>query len=179
MPRGSPIHSGTTRHKQRLSTEALVREVPTAGTSTLDSQVGGWLINVNGVIRDATAAVSTHNQFNPAPQAGHKFFIANVSATYQGEKNSSMLLGDVTPKAVDESAVSATTLRTATVHGTGSCLNLRSEPSTSAVPLTCLADGTEVVLGAGNRVYQDDRWWRLVESGGMAGWLAEEFLLLP
>jgi hypothetical protein len=69
-------------------------------------EVGGWLITVNGVIRDATAAVRAHNQFNPAPQAGHQFFIANVSATYQGEKDSSTLFGDVTLKAVGESAVS-------------------------------------------------------------------------
>jgi hypothetical protein len=42
IPPGSPIHSGTTRHKHRLSTEPVVCEVPTAGTSTLDSQVGGF-----------------------------------------------------------------------------------------------------------------------------------------
>jgi hypothetical protein len=62
-----------------------------------------------------------------------------------------------------------------TVTGTGDCLNLRAEPSTDATVLTCIPDGTNLVLAEGPQPLAGRNWWR-VEFAGNSGWVAEEYL---
>jgi hypothetical protein len=68
-------------------------------------------------------------------------------------------------------ARSSTPARTAVVHGTGSCLNVREQPSLDAAIVDCLRDGTEVALMP--RVQGGDSGWRRIEAGG---WAAAEHL---
>ncbi len=65
----------------------------------------------------------------------------------------------------------------ARVTGTGSCLNLRAEPSLSAEALTCLADG--VLLFADSRTTEADgvTWLQVLNSPSFPdGWVSTEFL---
>jgi len=66
---------------------------------------------------------------------------------------------------------------TATISADGQCLRLRSQPSTSAVIVHCLPDGSVVSLLEGT-VDADGHQWRYVQAGGDIGWLAETFLTL-
>lgn len=45
---------------------------------------GGWTIQVDSVTPDGTQAVLAENQFNEAPEPGQQFFIATITATYNG-----------------------------------------------------------------------------------------------
>jgi uncharacterized protein YraI len=68
-------------------------------------------------------------------------------------------------------AATTTATRAAIVHGTGSCLKVRTQPSADAPAVDCLPEGTAVPLvaaagGAGQR-------WRQVEG---KGWVAGEYL---
>jgi len=56
---------------------------------------------------------------------------------------------------------------TVTVANTGDCLRLRQEPALTAAILTCLMDGTRVVLRDGPRQSDGHTWWRL-DAGGWA-----------
>ncbi len=49
-------------------------------------KVGDWIVVVNAVTPDATAAVLAANQFNDKPAAGSQYFMANISVTYDGTK---------------------------------------------------------------------------------------------
>jgi len=69
-------------------------------------EIAGWLITVNGVVPDGNDAVRAENMFNEPPQPGRQFFIASISATYQGSADSSALFSDVTLKAVGAAGVS-------------------------------------------------------------------------
>jgi hypothetical protein len=60
------------------------------------------------------------------------------------------------------------------VTGTGSCLNVRTEPGGAAVD--CLADGTRVTLTAGPRVANELEWW---QPQGRNGWIAADYLRYP
>jgi hypothetical protein len=68
-------------------------------------------------------------------------------------------------------ARSSTPARTAVVYGTGSCLNVREQPSLDAAIVDCLRDGTEVALMP--RVQGGDIGWRRIEA---RGWVAAEHL---
>jgi murein DD-endopeptidase MepM/ murein hydrolase activator NlpD len=68
-------------------------------------------------------------------------------------------------------ARSSTPTRTAVVHGTGSCLNVREQPSPDARIVDCLRDGTEVALMP--RVQGGDSGWRKIEA---RGWAVSEHL---
>lgn len=68
----------------------------------------GWEIRVDAVIPDATATVLAENQFNDPPVPGHQFFIATITATYQGQ-GSATFDGTYRLRAVGPSAVSYTT----------------------------------------------------------------------
>jgi hypothetical protein len=60
------------------------------------------------------------------------------------------------------------------VIGTGSCLNVRTEPGGSAVD--CIAEGTAITLSAGPQEADDREWWRVE---GRDGWVAADYLRYP
>jgi hypothetical protein len=57
------------------------------------------------------------------------------------------------------------------VIGTGSCLNVRTEPGGDAVD--CITDGSPIVLSAGPEEARDRAWWRVE---GRDGWVAADYL---
>jgi hypothetical protein len=57
------------------------------------------------------------------------------------------------------------------IIGTGSCLNVRTEPGGDAVD--CVAEGTVIVLAAGPQEANDRDWWRVE---GRDGWVAADYL---
>ena len=57
------------------------------------------------------------------------------------------------------------------VIGTGSCLNVRTEPGGDAVD--CIPEGSPIVLSAGPEEARDRAWWRVE---GRDGWVAADFL---
>jgi hypothetical protein len=64
----------------------------------------------------------------------------------------------------------------ARVIGTGSCLNVRAEPSESAGVLTCAADGV-LLQDLGQAAEADGRTWAMVMTpAGEQGWAAAEYL---
>ncbi len=74
--------------------------------------------------------------------------------------------------AAAEAARTASPARAAVVHGTGSCLKVRDQPSTEASVVKCLPDGSEVSLmstsaGGGPQ-------WRQIDQRGW--WVAAEYL---
>ncbi len=64
---------------------------------------------------------------------------------------------------------------TATVTGTGDCLNVRSAPSRSGDPIACLADGTTVTILDGPQAGDQLTWWKIHTARG-DGWAAEDYL---
>lgn len=86
-----------------VSTAAGTREnpVPLGQAAALHD---GWILTVNSVTPDATAAVLAENQFNDPPDPGRQFFIVNISATYTGPGSDSFW--DARLEAVGPSAVS-------------------------------------------------------------------------
>ena len=60
------------------------------------------------------------------------------------------------------------------IVGTGSCLNVRTEPGGDAVD--CIAEGSAIVLAAGPQEARDLRWWRVE---GRDGWVAADYLRYP
>jgi hypothetical protein len=60
------------------------------------------------------------------------------------------------------------------VIGTGSCLNVRTEPGGDAVD--CITEGTAITLAAGPQEAQDREWWRVE---GRDGWVAATYLRYP
>lgn len=70
--------------------------------------VGDWTITVTSVDPHADEAVAAQNQFNKPPAAGFQFYMATVSATYHGQKESGQIL-TVAFKAVGQSGVAYTT----------------------------------------------------------------------
>lgn len=60
----------------------------------------------------------------------------------------------------------------ARVTGTGSCLNIRTDPSVSAEVLTCMADG--VLLRETSDVSAG--WMSVITPGGTQGWASLAFL---
>jgi hypothetical protein len=61
----------------------------------------------------------------------------------------------------------------AKVANTGSCLNARSSPGTSAMLVACLADGTIVKVLDGPEEASKLRWWLVQAEGAVRGWVAE------
>jgi hypothetical protein len=57
------------------------------------------------------------------------------------------------------------------VVGTGSCLNVRTEPGGTAVD--CITEGAAIQLAAGPQVAEDRAWWRVE---GRDGWVAADYL---
>jgi hypothetical protein len=57
------------------------------------------------------------------------------------------------------------------IIGTGSCLNVRTDPGGAAVD--CLAEGTKIKLSAGPRDANNLQWWQVE---GRNGWVAADFL---
>jgi hypothetical protein len=83
------------------------RENPIPLGSAAD--IGGeWFVSVIDVTPDATDLVLTENQFNDPPAEGNQFFIARISATYEGE-GSSTLAADLAFFLVGKLAVSYST----------------------------------------------------------------------
>ena len=66
----------------------------------------------------------------------------------------------------------------ARVINTGAGLNVRQSPSTAATLVSCLPDGTVVVLTNGPVDADGYRWWR-IEAGPVRGWLAESDGVTP
>jgi len=60
------------------------------------------------------------------------------------------------------------------VVGTGSCLNVRTEPGGTAVD--CITEGTAIQLAAGPQEANDRAWWRVE---GRDGWVAADYLRYP
>jgi hypothetical protein len=60
------------------------------------------------------------------------------------------------------------------VIGTGSCLNVRTEPGGDAVD--CITEGSPIVLAAGPEEARDIKWWRVE---GRDGWVAADYLRYP
>jgi hypothetical protein len=60
------------------------------------------------------------------------------------------------------------------IIGTGSCLNVRTEPGGAAVD--CIADGTRIKLAAGPRDANNLQWWQV---DGRNGWVAGDYLRYP
>ncbi|HWC31180.1 MAG TPA: SH3 domain-containing protein [Dehalococcoidia bacterium] len=60
------------------------------------------------------------------------------------------------------------------IAGTGSCLNVRTEPGGAAVD--CIAEGTRIKLAAGPREANNLQWWQV---DGRNGWVAEDYLRYP
>jgi hypothetical protein len=60
------------------------------------------------------------------------------------------------------------------VVGTGSCLNVRTEPGGTAVD--CITEGAAIQLAAGPQEAQDRAWWRVE---GRDGWVAADYLRYP
>jgi hypothetical protein len=60
------------------------------------------------------------------------------------------------------------------VVGTGSCLNVRTEPGGDAVD--CITEGSAIVLAAGPEEARDLQWWRVE---GRDGWVAADYLRYP
>jgi hypothetical protein len=60
------------------------------------------------------------------------------------------------------------------IAGTGSCLNVRTEPGGAAVD--CIAEGTKIKLAAGPREANDLQWWQV---DGRNGWVAADYLRYP
>ena len=60
------------------------------------------------------------------------------------------------------------------IIGTGSCLNVRTDPGGAAVD--CLAEGTRIKLSAGPRDANNLQWWQVE---GRNGWVAADFLRYP
>ncbi len=61
------------------------------------------------------------------------------------------------------------------VAGTGDCLRVRDGPGLDRAAITCLRDGTELVVQAGPQSGDGLRWWRVSSVDG-EGWAAEEYL---
>lgn len=55
--------------------------IPIGSAITLDD---GWTVTVNRVVPNARKQVLAENQFNDPPAPGTQFFLANVTATYDG-----------------------------------------------------------------------------------------------
>ncbi len=66
--------------------------------------VGDWAVTVLETTPDAAAMVAAENPYNDPPLTGHQFFIARISATYEGEDAESMFLG-LTLATIGQSAV--------------------------------------------------------------------------
>ena len=63
----------------------------------------------------------------------------------------------------------------AIVRGEGDCLRLRAQPSLDGERLTCLPDGSTVLVLEGT-VEADGFRWQHVQAGALVGWAAAEFL---
>jgi len=48
---------------------------------------GGWHLKVNGVLRNANAAVHAANEFNDPPARGHQFFMIRVTYVNRSKKS--------------------------------------------------------------------------------------------
>ena len=63
----------------------------------------------------------------------------------------------------------------AIVRGEGDCLRLRAQPSLAGQRITCLPDGSTVLVLEG-AVSADGFDWQRVQAGSLVGWAAAEFL---
>jgi hypothetical protein len=68
------------------------------------AQIGDWVIQVIDTTPDATQIVMDENQFNDPSTEGNQFFIARISATYEGDESGTFWL-DVRLRAVDDGGV--------------------------------------------------------------------------
>ena len=66
---------------------------------------------------------------------------------------------------------------TAIVRADGDCLRLRSTPGLDGTVITCLVEGSSVIL-LGDEAESDGYVWQLVAAGGDAGWVAGAYLEL-
>lgn len=80
------------------------------------------------------------------------------------------------PAAAQPATGRAPTRRTALVQGAEPCVNARREPSRSAEPLACHADGTRLTVAEGP-IESDGRRWIRLEEGGWAA--ADYFSIDP
>lgn len=64
---------------------------------------------------------------------------------------------------------------TATVVGTGDCLNVRAGPARANAAITCLSDGTTVSITDGPQNADQLTWWKVHTASG-DGWAAQDFL---
>ncbi len=66
---------------------------------------------------------------------------------------------------------------TAIVRAAGDCLRLRATPGIDGSVITCLIEGSSVIL-LGDEAESDGYRWQLVAAGGDAGWVAGAYLEL-
>jgi hypothetical protein len=65
----------------------------------------------------------------------------------------------------------------AVVVAQGTCTNMRSQPSTSASVVTCLAGGTALTVVGGPQSGSGYTWWQVSTASGTKGWVAADFLV--
>jgi len=80
-----------------------------------------------------------------------------------------------TPGATETTGGALRAGQTVIVTGTGDCLNVRDAPSLEAAIITCVPDGTSLVIVEGPEPSAGRNWWR-VDVAGEQGWAAEEYL---
>ena len=94
--------------------EATAGPTPEAAGSSRDNPVplgipvtlsDGWTVTVLDSTPDATSAVLGENSFNDPPDAGNQFFMARITATYNGSEDSSILDASFRFKTVGQTSV--------------------------------------------------------------------------
>lgn len=110
-----PLHTSTPTQPSGPTNTPVPTPTPTSAPLGLSRQspapigtairLGGWQLVVNSVMQDATAAVIAENRFNDPPEPGRQFFIANLTATYVGDDESSSLFAEISLSAVGPSNV--------------------------------------------------------------------------
>ena len=63
----------------------------------------------------------------------------------------------------------------AIVRGEGDCLRLRAQPALAGERITCLPDGSTVLVLEGTASADSFRW-QLVQAGALVGWVADQYL---
>ena len=126
---------------------------------------------LEGVALPATGASSEHGRREPIAstnRAGGGAVLASSTLPRQAEQSATTRPAPAQPTAAARPSAST---RAAVVHGTGSCLKVRKQPSADAPVVECLPEGTSISLApvaAGA-----EPGWRQIEAGR---WVASEYL---
>lgn len=102
---GPAIAEGRPRAESLRATGTRENPFPLGATVELSD---GWSITVNDVQPNARKAIQAENQFNDPPAPGQRFFLINITATYNGDDSASFD-GDYRLRAVGGTNVSYST----------------------------------------------------------------------